>query len=305
MMTMNEATSNQQINELDSLTEQEALELAEVLKQKLTDQQTPSSDQTSIKQMVAGLGDQRGALRLTFAQSLGNVGEAAVPYLCDALKNNPNVVIRRASAKTLNLIGSRKALPNLVEAFKTDSDPVVQGSSAGAMATIGVPAIDALLHILVEPDCTAFQVGLINLALSFIGSKAPDALDQATQSNNIEIRIAAITVLAEQIQTQSNNSAKIALITALSDEASEVRAEAATMAGKTLEPEDISNQLCKMLKDESEQVRKNTSLALMKMEATDAIDRIKDAIKTEKDEQVKSVMTVAVNVLKKASVSVN
>ena len=302
---MNEATSNQQINELDSLTEQEALELAEVLKQKLTDQQTPSSDQTSIKQMVAGLGDQRGALRLTFAQSLGNVGEAAVPYLCDALKNNPNVVIRRASAKTLNLIGSRKALPNLVEAFKTDSDPVVQGSSAGAMATIGVPAIDALLHILVEPDCTAFQVGLINLALSFIGSKAPDALDQATQSNNIEIRIAAITVLAEQIQTQSNNSAKIALIKALSDEASEVRAEAATMAGKTLEPEDISNQLCKMLKDESEQVRKNTSLALMKMEATDAIDRIKDAIKTEKDEQVKSVMTVAVNVLKKASVSVN
>ena len=302
---MSEATSNQQINERESLTEQEALELAEVLKQKLVDQETPSSDQTSIKQMVAGLGDQRGALRLTFAQSLGNVGEAAVPYLCDALKNNPNVVIRRASAKTLNLIGSRKALPNLVEAFKTDSDPVVQGSSAGAMATIGVPAIDALLHILVEPDCTAFQVGLINLALSFIGSKAPDALDQATQSNNIEIRIAAITVLAEQIQTQSNNSAKIALIKALSDEASEVRAEAATMAGKTLEPEDISNQLCKMLKDESEQVRKNTSLALMKMEATDAIDRIKDAIKTEKDEQVKSVMTVAVNVLKKASVSVN
>ena len=81
---MNEATSNQQINELEGLTEQEALELAEVLKQKLVDQETPSSDQTSIKQMVAGLGDQRGALRLTFAQSLGNVGEAAIPYLCDA-----------------------------------------------------------------------------------------------------------------------------------------------------------------------------------------------------------------------------
>ncbi|QNI53161.1 putative phycoerythrobilin:C-phycoerythrin II lyase-isomerase [Synechococcus sp. BIOS-E4-1] len=296
---MSEATSNQQIEELDSLTEQEAFELAEVLKQKLTDQETPRSDQTSIKQMIAGLGDQRGALRLTFAQSLGNVGEAAVPYLCDALKNNPNVIIRRASAKTLNLIGSRKALPNLVEAFKTDSDPVVQGSSAGAMATIGVPAIDALLQILVEPDCTAFQVGLINLALSFIGSKAPDAFDQATQSDNVEIRIAAITVLAEQIQEQTSNSAKIALIKALSDEASEVRAEAATMAGKILEPEDASNQLCKMLKDKSKQVRKNTSLALMKMEAKDAIDRIKDAIKTEKDEQVKSVMTVAVNVLNK------
>ena len=35
-----------------------------------------------------------------------------------------------------------------------------------------------------------------------------DAFNQATQSNNIEIRIAAITVLAEQIQTQTNSSAK-------------------------------------------------------------------------------------------------
>ena len=297
---MQEATSDQQSNELNNLTEQEAFELAEVLKRKLADQETPESDQASIQQMIRGLGDHRGALRLTFAQSLGNVGEEAIPYLCDALKNDPNVIIRRASAKTLNLIGSKKALPNLVDAFKTDQDPVVQGSSAGAMATIGVPAIDELLKILVDPGCTAFQVGLINLALSFIGSKAPDAFDQATQSDNVEIRIAAITVLAEQIQAQTNKSAKSALLKALSDEASEVRAEAATMAGKTLEPEDASNQLCRMLQDESDQVRKNTSLALMKMEATNAIEQIKDAINAEKNEQVKSVMTVAVNVLEKA-----
>ena len=294
---MSEATSNQQINERESLTEQEALELAEVLKQKLVDQETPSSDQTSIKQMVAGLGDQRGALRLTFAQSLGNVGEAAIPYLCDAMKNNPNVVIRRASAKTLNLIGSKKALPNLIEAFKTDPDPVVQGSSAGAMATIGVPAIEDLLKILTEPDCTAFQVGLINLALSFIGSKAPDALNNATQSENIEIRIAAITVLAEQIQSGRYQAASKTLLKALSDQSSEVRAEAATMVGKTLEPEDASHKLCELLSDESVQVRKNASLALMKMEAEEAIGPLKNAEAIEKDDQVKSVMNVAIKVL--------
>ena len=294
---MNEATSNQQINELEGLTEQEALELAEVLKQKLVDQETPSSDQTSIKQMVAGLGDQRGALRLTFAQSLGNVGEAAIPYLCDAMKNNPNVIIRRASAKTLNLIGSEQALPNLIEAFKTDPDPVVQGSSAGAMATIGVPAIEDLLKILTEPNCTAFQVGLINLALSFIGSKAPDALNNAIQSDNIEIRIAAITVLAEQIQSGRYQSASKTLLKALSDQSSEVRAEAATMVGKTLEPEDASEKLCELLSDESVQVRKNTSLALMKMEAEEAIRPLKNAVAIEKDEQVKSVMNVAIKVL--------
>ena len=294
---MSEATSNQQINERESLTEQEALELAEVLKQKLVDQETPSSDQTSIKQMVAGLGDQRGALRLTFAQSLGNVGEAAIPYLCDAMKNNPNVIIRRASAKTLNLIGSEEALPNLIEAFKTDPDPVVQGSSAGAMATIGVPAIEDLLKILTEPNCSAFQVGLINLALSFIGSKAPDALNNAIQSENIEIRIAAITVLAEQIQSGKYQSASKTLLKALSDQSSEVRAEAATMVGKTLEPEDASEKLCQLLSDESVQVRKNTSLALMKMEAEEAIRPLKNAAAIEKDEQVKSVMNVAIKVL--------
>ena len=294
---MNEATSNQQVNELESLTEEEALELAEVLKQKLVDQETPKSDQSSIKQMVAGLGDQRGALRLTFAQSLGNVGEAAIPYLCDAMKNNSNVIIRRASAKTLNLIGSEKALPNLIEAFKTDPDPVVQGSSAGAMATIGVPAIEDLLKILTEPECTAFQVGLINLALSFIGSKAPGALDNATQSENIEIRIAAITVLAEQIQSGQHQSATNALIKALSDQSSEVRAEAATMAGKTLEPEDAYEKLCELLCDESTQVRKNASLALMKMEAKDATKPLRNAEEEEKNDQVKSVMKVAINVL--------
>ena len=294
---MSEATSNQQINERESLTEQEALELAEVLKQKLVDQETPSSDQTSIKQMVAGLGDQRGALRLTFAQSLGNVGEAAIPYLCDAMKNNPNVIIRRASAKTLNLIGSKKALPNLIEAFKTDPDPVVQGSSAGAMATIGVPAIEDLLKILTEPNCTAFQVGLINLALSFIGSKAPDALNNAIHSENIEIRIAAITVLAEQIQSGRYQSASKTLLKALSDQSSEVRAEAATMVGKTLEPEDASEKLCELLSDESVQVRKNTSLALMKMEAEEAIRPLKNAEAIERDEQVKSVMNVAIKIL--------
>ena len=72
---MQEATSDQQSNELNNLTEQEAFELAEVLKRKLADQETPESDQASIQQMIRGLGDHRGALRLTFAQSLGNVGE--------------------------------------------------------------------------------------------------------------------------------------------------------------------------------------------------------------------------------------
>jgi bilin biosynthesis protein len=289
--------SNHPINAAEELTEQEAYELAEELKLKLAEQITPSTDQESIKKMVAGLGDPRGGLRLTFAQSLGSVGTAAIPILCDALKNHTNVLIRRASAKTLNIIGSEIALPNLIEAFRTDDDPVVQGSSAGAMATIGEPAIESLLEILTDRNCSAFQVGLINLALSFAGSKAPDAFNQAVQSENTEIRIAAITALAEQVHSETNDQAKALLIRSLKDDSSEVRAEAATIVGKTLEPEDITNELCHLLKDQNTQVRKNTALALMKMDAFESINQLNEAISSEKDDKVKAVLKVALNQL--------
>jgi len=291
--------SNHPINAAEQLTEQEAYELAEELKLKLEEQIIPSSDQESIKKMVAGLGDPRGALRLTFAQSLGSVGTAAIPILCDSLKNNPNVLIRRASAKTLNIIGSKVALPNLIEAFRTDDDPVVQGSSAGAMATIGEPAIESLLEILTNSQCSAFQVGLINLALSFAGSKAPNAFRQAAQSENPEIRIAALTALAEQVHSGTNDHAKELLIRALNDDASEVRAEAATIAGKTLDPEEIIDELCRLLKDENSQVRINTALALMKTEALSSITNLQEALSLEHNDQVKPVIEVAINQLKK------
>ena len=291
--------SNHPINAAEQLTEQEAYELAEELKLKLAEQIIPSSDHDSIKKMVAGLGDPRGGLRLTFAQSLGSVGTAAIPILCDALKNNPNVLIRRASAKTLNIIGSEIALPNLIEAFRTDDDPVVQGSSAGAMATIGEPAVESLLEILTDSQCSAFQVGLINLALSFAGSKAPNAFSQAAQSENPEIRIAALTALAEQVHSGTNDHAKGLLIRALNDDASEVRAEAATIAGKTLEPEEIIDELCRLLKDENSQVRINTALALMKTEALSSITNLQEALSLEHNDQVKPVIEVAINQLKK------
>ena len=297
---MTQADISAEMSDVGKLTEQEAYELAEILRQKLAEKQIPESNQESLRQMVAGLGDDRGALRLTFAQSLGCVGEAAIPILCDALKNSPNVIIRRASAKTLNLIGSKKALPNLIEAFTTDEDPVVQGSSAGAMATIGIPAIESLLTILTNKDCSAFQVGLINLALSFIGSKVPEAFDKVTKSNHPEIRIAALTVLAEQIQSKTNPRAEGLLLEAFQDQNSEVRAEAVTMVGKTLESSDVNKTLKIMLQDQSVQVRKNTALALMKMEAVESIEDIENAIATETDDQVKAVMTVALNQLQRS-----
>ena len=279
------------------LTEEEALQLADELSGKLSEGEIPKSDAESLKRMVAGLGDARGALRLTFAKSLGAVGDEALPILCKALRQHQNVIVRRASAKTLNLIGNKDALPYLLEAFLKDDDPVVLGSSAGAMATIGPDAMDSLLGILKNPDCTPFQVGLINLALSFIGSKAPEALLEAADSDVAEVRVAAISALGDQIQKSDNLRAQNRVFQALEDVSADVRAEAVTLIGKSCDAEDVETLLLKKLSDEDSQVRKNTALSLMKLDALGAIEQLKMAEQKEDDPDVKAVLKVAINIL--------
>ena len=279
------------------LTEEEALQLADELSGKLSEGEIPKSDAESLKRMVAGLGDARGALRLTFAKSLGAVGDEALPVLCKALRQHQNVIVRRASAKTLNLIGNKDALPYLLEAFLEDDDPVVLGSSAGAMATIGPDAMDSLLGILKNPDCTPFQVGLINLALSFIGAKAPEALLKAADSDVAEVRVAAISALGDQIQKGDNLRAQNRVFQALEDVSADVRAEAVTLIGKSCDAEDVGTLLLKKLSDEDTQVRKNTALSLMKLDAIGSIQHLKIAEQKEDDPDVKAVIRVAINIL--------
>ena len=279
------------------LTEEEALQLADELSAKLSEGEIPRSDAESLKRMVAGLGDARGALRLTFAKSLGAIGDEALPILCKALRQHQNVIVRRASAKTLNLIGNKDALPYLLEAFLEDDDPVVLGSSAGAMATIGPDAMDSLLGILKNPDCTPFQVGLINLALSFIGAKAPEALLKAADSDVAEVRVAAISALGDQIQKSDNLRAQNRVFQALEDVSADVRAEAVTLIGKSCDAEDVETLLLKKLSDEDTQVRKNTALSLMKLDALGAIEQLKMAEQKEDDPDVKAVLKVAINIL--------
>ena len=86
------------------LNEEEALALASHLKQKLSAGLEIESDPDSIALMIAGLGDPRGLLRRRFSEGLGSVGLAAVPALSQAMLNSDQVTVRRAAAKTLNLI---------------------------------------------------------------------------------------------------------------------------------------------------------------------------------------------------------
>ena len=86
------------------LSEEEAEQLAQELKLQLRQGERPAGDAEAIEKMVAGLGDRRGLLRLTFAESLGTVGSAAVPALCSAMCEHENVTVRRAAARALRTV---------------------------------------------------------------------------------------------------------------------------------------------------------------------------------------------------------
>ncbi len=279
------------------LSGEEAAQLAEGLKQQLRQGEIPAGDSEAIEKMVAGLGDKRGLLRLTFAESLGAVGSAAVPALCIAMRRHDNVTVRRAAAKTLTLINDVKALPDLLEALLEDPDPVVQGSAVGAMACIGAASVDGLLDVLINPKSSQMQIGLASWGLSFVGAKAPEALRKAACSKHAQVRTAAIAALGDQIQQLGDLDARELLQNALNDPEEEVRAEATTLLGKLHDTHWGAPLLLPMLSDQHPQVRKNAALSLMKLGDPQVISKLRTDLESEQDSSVITIFNLAINQL--------
>ena len=279
------------------LSGEEAAQLAEGLKQQLRQGEIPAGDSDAIEKMVAGLGDKRGLLRLTFAESLGAIGSTAVPSLCIAMRRHENVTVRRAAAKTLTLINDVKALPDLLEALLEDPDPVVQGSAVGAMACIGAASVDGLLDVLINPKSSQMQIGLASWGLSFVGAKAPEALRKAACSEHAQVRTAAIAALGDQIQQLDDLDARELLQNALKDPEEEVRAEATTLLGKLHDTNWGAPLLLPMLSDQHPQVRKNAALSLMKLGDPQVISKLRTDLQNEQDSSVITIFNLAINQL--------
>ncbi|QNI57467.1 putative phycoerythrin:phycoerythrobilin lyase [Synechococcus sp. BIOS-U3-1] len=282
------------------LNEEEALDLATHLKEKLKAGLPIDADPQSIATMVAGLGDPRGLLRLRFADSLGSVGKAAVPSLSQAMLLSDQVTVRRAAAKTLTLISDPASLAALTDAFLNDEDSVVQGSAMGAMAAIGTDAVEAILSILKKAESSEMQIGLANWALAFIGDRAPEALRDAAQSTHPSVRKAAISALGSQIQSLDAQKDRDLLCRALSDSCSEIRSEAVTLIGNLEDAEWGESFLVKALSDSDSWVRKNSALSLMKLECTSSIPILLRLSEQESDPVVSRVMNLAIDRLQKS-----
>ena len=282
------------------LSQEEALDLANHLKEKLSAGLPIDADPDSIATMVAGLGDPRGLLRRQISEGLGSIGKAAVPALCQAMRRSDQVTVRRAAAKTLTLIADRNSLPDLLTTFLTDTDSVVQGSTMGAMASMGEESIGAILSIIENPESTEMQIGLANWALTLIGDRAPEVLKNSLSSDNSKVRKAAISALGSQIQSLNSQEDRDMLQQALSDSCAEIRSEAVILLGNLEDSEWALPLLSPALSDSDSWVRKNTALSLMKLGCSSSIPTLQTQLEFESDPVVSKVLQLAVDRLQKA-----
>lgn len=237
-------------------------------------------DPQVLQKLVEGLGDKRGMVRLRFAETMGDIGEPMTPSLIAALKHHENVVIRRAVAKTLTLIGDPAAVPALVEAFLTDEDTVVSGSSAGALARTGKSAAPHLLEILASPDHSQSIKGHAAWALAFMGTEAEAYLYEALNSDSLDVRCAVIGALGNVAQAKNDDKSCGLLISALTDPEMLLRTEAAAALGQVNYPQSVPH-LILALQDTELDVRKATINSLGKLGDPQALPSLKTALQDE------------------------
>ena len=276
------------------LSANEAESLAHNLKEQIKKGLIPDSSTEFIDLLIEGLGDQRGLLRRTFSQTLYKIGRQATPALINALDNHSKVIVRRAAAKTLRLIKDPRSLPHLLKALTTDEDPVVQGSSAAAMAVFGEEAVEMLLQVFNNDESTSMQCGLASWGIAFIGAKAPKAIIKAASSPNPKTRAAAIGALGDQIYKCGDQVARNIVLKALNDPSEDVRSEATILIGKLNEKNWGEPFLINKLNDSSQEVTKNAALALMKIKAVESIPNLKKKQSEEKDIKLLKVLNLAI-----------
>jgi bilin biosynthesis protein len=254
-------------------------------------------DTDLLQQLVERLGDPRGVVRLRVAQTLGDIGEPASPLLIEALAHHPNVVVRRAAAKTIALIVDPSAIEQLVYSFLNDEDTVVQGSAVGALARMGAAAVPDLLTILKSPTASETTRGHAAWALAFIGTAAEADLYREINSDSPTIRAAVVGAIAKVAQEHPDRLQAVDLLkNALTDGDTNVRWEAISAIGN-LGDRSALPQILALLTDNDPETRKAAALAAMKIGDRSAISPIVSCLAAESEPAVRTVLQLAISQL--------
>ncbi len=284
---------------LGLLTPEATDELLERVNEQITFDTFDPSDESLLQQLVECLGDSRGLVRLRCAETLGEIGEPATPFLVEALANHTDVVVRRAAAKTITLIADPAAIPTLVHSLFHDEDTVVKGSSVGALARMGEASVPILLDILASPTHPESTKGHAAWALAFIGAEAKDYLYEAISSDSPEVRGAVVGAIAKVAQEEPKPDLFEILIHSLNDPDGNVRCEAAAALGNLSYQPAIPNLIELLLHHPDWESRKAAALSLMKVGDKASIEPLQQALAQESEAGVQSIIKLAISQLER------
>lgn len=253
-----------------------------------------NTNRETIENMISHLGDSRGMSRLNLVDIFGTIGSPAVPYLLESLNTSLNPVIRRSCGKALAKIGDPSATCMLIQVLVNDIDTVTRSSAAGALARMGDTAIPKLLNLISDPDVDMTVKGHAAWAIAYMQSDSNVLFDQIS-NDNIDVRLAVVSALGvvalgdalpcmhpgvsgddwndEDVDVEVKQKAVKALVKAVDDVNSEVRAEAVTALGNLgfVEHGDKIGELIAN-ENEDDEVRRCGALSLMKLGDTSKIN---------------------------------
>ncbi len=187
-------------------------------------------------------------IRESAIKTLFTIGDQAVEPLIDSLYDEPPGK-RSCAARTLGMIGDKRAIEHLIVAMKDDNKNVRE-TSAQALAKIGEPAVKPLIERL--------------------------------NDNNPQIKAGSVVAL----RITGNRDAVIPISALLSDNDLHVRREAAKALGRIGNSE-IVPALIKALDDDDAGVRLRATGALGRIEREKATDCLKNILKNDHDPRVR------------------
>ena len=155
------------------------------LRERAMDAIVENRDETTIPRLMANLGEEDVVYRRASVKTLGVVGADAVPPLVEALLNSDSPTVRSSCAKALaqmavnypEIAYPEEGLQGLKAALE-DANPVVYIASAMALGEIGEAALPVLTEALKSTDNPALAVSIAN-AFAAIGGDAAAAALQA------------------------------------------------------------------------------------------------------------------------------
>lgn len=281
------------------LSESEMDVLLQTVNEQITLHAFDFNNQQILQRMVQGLDDPREAVRSQIAELLGEIGEAATPFLIEKLTHHPDPFVRRAAAKALTLIADPIAIPALLQAVLQDVDATVRGLGIGALTRIGEASVPYLLNILESTAYSESIKGYAAWALALIGPEAGDQLYRTLSSESVDVRCAGVSAIAHIAQEQTEERAFQALIAMLTDPDAVVRITAVAALGQ-LKYKPAIPHLIMAIKDKDEGVRKAAVNALGRTGERTSLVHLEPLLK-DPSEVVQQMATLAIAQIEKYS----